>query len=154
MRQSCIYGTRQFGIEDQGWIAWFVIASILEKPLTIYGDGKQIRDILWIDDLVDVYVQFYKNADVVTGSIFNIGGGRENTLSILELVAVLKQKGILTYEPGFADWRPGDQKVYVSDIRKIKNTVGWRPTTSPCDGIEHLIAWASEHQGLLEELLG
>ena len=154
LRQSCIYGTRQFGIEDQGWIAWFVIASILKKPVTIYGDGRQIRDILWIDDLVDVYDRLYHNAGAVAGSIFNIGGGRKNTLSILELVDFLKQKGILIREPGFADWRPGDQKVYVSDTRRIDNAVGWRPITSPREGVDKLIAWASEHQGLLKELLG
>jgi CDP-paratose 2-epimerase len=87
LRQSCIYGTRQFGIEDQGWVAWFTIASALGKQVTIYGDGKQIRDLLWIDDLVDVYGLMYKNRNKVSGQIFNVGGGPQNTLSILELVA-------------------------------------------------------------------
>ena len=82
LRQSCIYGTRQFGIEDQGWVAWFVIASLLNKPITVYGDGKQIRDILWIDDLVDVYVKLFENAEKVSGKVFNIGGGPSNTLSL------------------------------------------------------------------------
>lgn len=154
LRQSCIYGTRQFGIEDQGWIAWFVIASILKKPITIYGDGKQIRDILWIDDLIDAYVQLYKNADAAVGNVFNVGGGRSNTLSILELVDFLKNEKILIQEPAYADWRPGDQKVYVSDIRKIEDAIQWRPSTSPREGIGRLIAWASEHQELLQNILG
>ncbi|MDD5572119.1 MAG: SDR family NAD(P)-dependent oxidoreductase, partial [Bacteroidales bacterium] len=119
LRQSCIYGTRQFGVEDQGWVAWFTIASVLGKPITIYGDGKQIRDILWIDDLVEVYQKLYENADDVAGSVFNVGGGCENTLSLLELVEYLKEYGIMKNEPTKADWRPGDQKVYVSDISKI-----------------------------------
>ena len=154
LRQSCIYGTRQFGVEDQGWVAWFCIASLLNKDITIYGDGKQIRDILWIDDLVDAYFSIYENSEKTTGEIFNIGGGSENILSILELVAVLKDRGLLMTEPLLAEWRPGDQKVFVSDISKVNQLTGWRPKTSVEKGLELLIAWIGNNDKILRDILG
>ncbi len=154
LRQSCVYGTRQFGIEDQGWVAWFIIASLLEKPITIYGDGMQIRDILWIEDLVDVYVKLFENADEVAGKIFNIGGGPENTLSLLELVNILKAEGILKREPLYSDWRPGDQKVFVCNVEKVNELVGWKPTTPPKTGVKKLIDWVINNKTLLEKTLG
>ncbi|MFZ3059412.1 MAG: SDR family NAD(P)-dependent oxidoreductase [Candidatus Methanoperedens sp.] len=154
LRQSCIYGTKQFGIEDQGWIAWFTIASLLEKPLTIYGDGKQIRDVLWIDDLIDAYVKMFHNADRIAGEIFNIGGGRENTLSLIELVDILKQEGILKIEPVYSNWRPGDQKVFVCNINKAYEAVGWKPTTTPRTGVKKLIDWAFDNKNLLKKFVG
>jgi CDP-paratose 2-epimerase len=154
LRQSCIYGTRQFGVEDQGWIAWFIIGSLLNKPLTIYGDGKQIRDVLWIEDLVDVYVRLFNYADQVSGGIFNIGGGPENTLSLLELVEILEEQNLLKREPAYADWRPGDQKVFVCDVKKACETTGWNPTTRPKTGVKKLVDWAIAKRTMLEEVLG
>lgn len=153
LRQSCIYGTRQFGIEDQGWVAWFTIASILDKPITIYGDGKQIRDILWIDDLVDLYVKLFENADLVAGQIFNVGGGKEYTLSLLELVDTLKGRKVMSHAPAFSEWRPGDQKVFVSNISKAKSAVNWAPRTSPQEGLNKLIEWTLNNKELLNSIL-
>jgi len=153
LRQSCIYGTRQFGIEDQGWIAWFVIASILKRPITIYGDGKQGRDILWIDDLVDVYVKLYENADKVAGEVFNVGGGSSNILSILELIEYLKDYGIMKEAPAFSHWRPGDQKIFVCNINKVKEAAHWTPTITPKAGIEKLIKWSLENKELLNAVI-
>ena len=154
LRQSCIYGTRQFGIEDQGWVAWFSIASFLNKKITIYGDGRQIRDILWVDDLVDAYFKIFENSHKTAGEIFNIGGGPENILSILELVALLKKRGLLVTDPCMAAWRPGDQKVFVSDIQKVRQLAGWRPTTSVEEGLGRLSAWVANHKKILIETLG
>src|SRR5437764_6219867 len=117
-RQSCIFGTRQFGIEDQGWIAWFCLAATRGQRFTIFGDGKQIRDALWVDDLVDAYERAWERIDSVRGEVFNVGGGPENTLSLLELVAALERALGRRLAPSFADWRPGDQRVFVADIRK------------------------------------
>jgi CDP-paratose 2-epimerase len=154
LRQSCIYGTRQFGIEDQGWVAWFTIASILDKPLTIYGDGKQGRDLLWIDDLVDAYIELYKNADDLAGGIFNVGGGPGNVLSLLELVDMLRSAGVLRREPAFSEWREGDQKIFVCDTRKMANAIRWQPRTSPAQGVARLIEWTAANKELLARMLG
>jgi CDP-paratose 2-epimerase len=149
LRQSCIYGTRQFGVEDQGWISWFVIASLLKKPLTIYGDGKQVRDILWIDDLVDAYSKLFINSEKTAGNIFNVGGGPDNCISLHDLVKILKDEGILRETPRYDEWRPGDQKVYISDIKKIKKMVGWEPKVKPLEGIKKLIQWSIENKQIL-----
>jgi len=151
-RQSCIYGTQQFGVEDQGWIAWFIIASILNKKINVYGNGKQVRDILWIDDLIELYDISYQNASKVAGQVFNIGGGKSNTLSILELLTTLSDYNILSEQPVFQDWRPGDQKIYVSDISKIKSTINWEPKISPEIGIKKLIDWVKDNKELISLL--
>ncbi len=153
LRQSCIYGTRQFGIEDQGWVAWFTIASILKKPITIYGDGKQGRDLLWIDDLVHAYAGLYQNADKVAGKIFNVGGGPDNILSILELVDILKNAGVMHDDLIKSDWRHGDQKIFVCDISKISNEIQWKPLVSPRQGVAKLIEWTSANKELLNKVL-
>jgi CDP-paratose 2-epimerase len=153
LRQSCIYGTRQYGVEDQGWVAWFTIASILDKPITIYGDGRQVRDILWIDDLVEVYVRLHENREKIKGEVYNIGGGTENTLSLKELVTILKEEGVMKKDPGFAEWRPGDQKIFVCNLSKVKNDIGWKPSTSPKKGVRKLISWTVEHKEQLQSLL-
>jgi len=153
LRQSCIYGTQQYGVEDQGWVAWFTIASILDKPITIYGDGMQIRDILWIDDLVDLYLSVFDNREKVSGEVFNVGGGPENTLSLLELVANLKNEGVLEGPMNHDEWRPGDQKVFVGSIEKIYAAIGWSPRTNPTEGINKLIKWVKQNKNLLENTL-
>jgi len=153
LRQSCIYGTRQFGVEDQGWISWFVIAAALGRPVTIYGDGKQVRDVLWCDDLVSVYERLYEKADAVAGEVFNVGGGPRNTLSLIQLVEHLKSRGVLTQPVGYSSWRPGDQKVFVSDIEKIKQRIGWEPTVQPEEGVSRLITWVSANRALLQAVL-
>jgi CDP-paratose 2-epimerase len=151
MRQSCIYGRRQFGVEDQGWVAHFCISARLGRPVTIYGDGKQARDVLWIDDLVAAYDAAVRCADRSAGQIYNIGGGPEHAMSIwAEFRPLLEDLAGRPVVTSFGDWRPGDQPVYVSDIRKAERELGWRPTVSVTDGVELLWRWVDEHVALFE----
>lgn len=147
-RQSCIYGPHQFGVEDQGWIAWFLIATVLGKPITIYGNGKQVRDILYIDDLTNLYALAAMHYTKLQGKIYNIGGGIDNTLSLLELVEKIEKIFSKKINFGYADWRPGDQPLYICDIRKIKNDLGWKPEISPEVGIDRLAGWIRNYKGL------
>src|SRR5262249_27847232 len=128
-RMSCIYGPRQFGNEDQGWVAHFIIATQTDLPLTIYGDGKQVRDILFVEDLVRAFRLATEKIHVTAGQVFNIGGGPTNALSVWhefgKYLAALKGKDVPVH---FDEWRPGDQPCYVSDIRKAELVMGWRPT--------------------------
>lgn len=149
-RMSCIYGTRQFGDEDQGWVAHFVISACYGRPLTIYGDGRQVRDVLFIDDLLDAYELAVAGAREHCGEVFNIGGGPANTLSLLELVASLEQQLQRSLQITFDGWRPGDQRVYVSDIRRAERQLGWAPRTSVEDGLNRLIGWVQEHRHLFD----
>jgi CDP-paratose 2-epimerase len=151
-RQSCIFGTRQMGIEDQGWIAWFCVATTLGKPFTIFGDGKQIRDTLWVDDLIDAYELAYERIDAVQGEVFNLGGGPANTLSLRELVSALEDRLGRPLDPPYADWRPGDQRVFVADIRKAERLLGWSPRVSTSEGISLLLDWVQEHSDLFVDL--
>lgn len=145
MRQSCIYGPRQYGITDQGWVSWFMVAACGGQPMTIYGDGKQVRDILYSSDLARAYELAVENMDRVRGQIFNIGGGAENTLSILELLEYLERKLGRSIAHAFDRWRPGDQPCYVSDIRKAKAVLSWEPAVSKEEGLDKLFAWVQEH---------
>jgi CDP-paratose 2-epimerase len=149
-RQSCIYGTRQFGIEDQGWIAWFCIAVTTGQPFSIFGDGKQIRDTLWVGDLVDVYERALERIDEVSGEVFNIGGGPANTLSLRELVARLSREFGRDLNPPYADWRPGDQRVFVADIRKAERRLGWTPKVATSEGVGRLIDWVKANRALFD----
>ncbi len=138
-RMSCTYGTRQFGFEDQGWVAWFIIATLFRRPITIYGNGKQVRDMLYVDDLVDAFNSFI-NSDLERG-LFNIGGGPKNTISLLEFLDELE---ILTKQKpkvNFADWRPSDQKVYITDTSKLEKTLKWSNKVSVKEGIKKLTEW-------------
>lgn len=149
-RQSCVYGPHQFGVEDQGWVAWFIIAGLLGRPVTIYGNGKQVRDLLFVDDLVKVYDLAIQKIGQVSGRIYNIGGGPSNTLSLLEFIRLLKSDQGLELQPSFSDWRPGDQPIFVSDNRRVETELGWRQTTDVRAGIGRLIAWLKARQPELE----
>jgi CDP-paratose 2-epimerase len=151
LRQSCIYGYRQFGIEDQGWVAWFTIATVLGRPITIYGDGKQVRDVLFVEDLVDAYVKVAENIDTTVGKIYNIGGGPSNTMSLHELVTMLGELTGTPPSPAYDDWRPGDQPVFVCDISKAEKEFGWKPKVGPKEGVKRLHAWVLENRGLFEK---
>lgn len=150
MRQSCIYGHRQFGIEDQGWMAWFTIAIFLGVDITIFGDGKQIRDVLFVEDLVRLYDLCFKNQSKCSGKIYNVGGGPEYTLSLNELVRLLSKKFNKTIRPRTADWRPGDQKVYVSNIQKVYHDLGWEPHTGIEEGLDKMFTWIESNKTTLE----
>lgn len=151
-RQSCIYGTHQFGVEDQGWIAWFTIARVLAKPVTIYGTGKQVRDILWVEDLVDAYHAAWTLGKA--GSVFNMGGGAENSLSLLELVDLLDQLHPTNTRHQFGETRPGDQPVYIANANHARRELNWKPKVSPEAGIRKLYKWVFDNQSLIKNVLG
>lgn len=141
LRMSCIYGKHQQGNEDQGWVAHFAKCFTEGKEITIYGDGKQVRDILYIDDLVNLFDLIINNTEKIKGEIFNIGGGVKNAISLLELIEKLEILTENKVKIKFSNWRPGDQKVYITDIRKVKKFLGWEPMTKLDDGLIKLIEW-------------
>jgi CDP-paratose 2-epimerase len=143
-RQSCIYGTRQFGVEDQGWLAWFAIASLLGRDITIYGDGNQVRDVLHVDDLLRAYEAAIQAPDKIAGQAFNVGGGPDQILSLLDLVEILERRLERRIPLKWQDWRPGDQRVYVSDIRKLETVLGWRPEIGVETGVAELVDWVEQ----------
>lgn len=149
-RMSCIYGPRQLGTEDQGWVAHFLIRALQGEPITIYGDGRQVRDLLFIDDLVDAFLRARENIDRIAGRAFNVGGGPTRTISLLELCTRIEE---LTRRPlrlEYQGWRIADQRYYVSDPRALREATGWAPRTSVHDGVGWLFEWLSrqpEHRG-------
>ncbi|MFA5142638.1 MAG: NAD-dependent epimerase/dehydratase family protein [Candidatus Omnitrophota bacterium] len=142
-RMSCIYGTRQFGFEDQGWIAHFVISNLLNRPVTIYGDGKQVRDMLYVEDLVAAYDKFFRST--VKHNVYNIGGGAENTTSLLELIETIEGLTGIKMVYKFGDWRPSDQRVYISDISKVSGQLDWLPKITPSYGVKLLTEWVKDN---------
>lgn len=137
-RFSCMYGEYQYGNIDQGWVSHFIFTKLRGEDITIFGDGKQIRDLLYVQDVVDLLELQGDKIDDMRGMVFNIGGGHKNTISLLELCDTL---GL---EKKFGDWRPADQKVYYSDIRKVKDVLGWEPKVSAKEGIERTRLWAEK----------
>lgn len=144
LRQSCIYGYRQFGVEDQGWIGWFCIAARLGLPLRICGDGRQVRDVLFIDDLLDAFDAAFDRAPS-GGAIYNIGGGPANAVSLHDVIAVLDRLSGRPLSLSYGAWRPGDQKVYVSRIARAERELGWVPRVGWCEGLERLYRWIDQH---------
>lgn len=151
-RQSCIYGFRQFGIEDQGWVAWFTIASTLNKHLSIYGDGKQVRDVLFITDLIKAFDMAFENINKTNGQIYNIGGGPENQMSLHDLMGLLERFSGRHIDFGYSDWRPGDQKVFVCDISRAYNEFSWKPEIGIEEGVKKLYDWVLANKKLFEGL--
>jgi CDP-paratose 2-epimerase len=141
LRMSCIYGPRQFGNEDQGWIAHFVLSALRGEPLTIYGNGCQVRDALFVSDAVEAWLAVLQNIDTTQGRIFNLGGGNANAISLLELVGLIERLTGHALKHDFADWRPGDQPWYVTDTSALSSAVGWRPQVSLEDGLLRLRKW-------------
>ena len=149
LRQSCIYGRRQFGVEDQGWVAHFIIATVMQRPMSIYGDGKQVRDLLHVSDLIHAYELGIEKIDALKGQALNLGGGPANTLSIWTEFEPLLQT--LTGRPipvTHGRWRPGDQKVFIADIQKAARLFGWTPQISPAEGIADLYEWVAGNRNL------
>ncbi len=142
-RMSCIYGVRQFGFEDQGWVAHFVIANLLKRPITIYGNGKQVRDLLYVRDLVEAYDKFFKSGS--RHEVFNIGGGPDNTTSLLEFIDTIEKQTSIKMKYSFSDWRPSDQKVYISDISKVSKNLSWHPKIDPKKGVRLLVQWVKDN---------
>ena len=147
---SCIYGTRQFGMEDQGWVAWFVLAALTGAPLTLFGDGRQVRDVLWVDDLVRAYEAFLERGPQI--GVYNMGGGPMMTLSLLELLEHLERRLGRRVAHKVGPWRPSDQKVYVSAIGKAREELGWEPRITPTEGVDRLLRWAQDHLSLFSHL--
>ena len=149
LRQSCIYGQRQFGVEDQGWVAHFVIATVMGRPISIYGDGLQVRDVLHVDDLVAAYQAGIDRIDALSGEVFNLGGGPENTLAVwTEFGPLLEELAGRPVPVHYGPWRPGDQRVFVANIQRAEELLGWRPQISPREGITRLYRWVAGNPGL------
>jgi CDP-paratose 2-epimerase len=148
-RQSSIYGPRQFGIEDQGWIAFLAICAATNKPITIYGDGKQVRDILYIDDLARAFEAATTHISQAAGRVYNIGGGSKRTLTIwTETGPLLEKLSGRRLDVRYSDWRPGDQRVYISDIARARAELGWEPQIDPEAGVRRLWEWIVANQSL------
>jgi CDP-paratose 2-epimerase len=143
-RMSCIYGAHQFGTEDQGWVAHFLIRALEGRPITLYGDGRQVRDILSVEDLVDAFLLAQEHMASESGQAFNMGGGARNTVSLLELLDLMGE--LLGHKPEveFAEWRTGDQHYYVSDTGKFQRATGWKPQISVPAGLDRLHRWLVE----------
>jgi CDP-paratose 2-epimerase len=149
-RQSCVYGPRQLGSAEQGWVAWLTRAAAFGRPITIFGTGKQVRDLLYVDDLVDAYLLATDAIDRTTGNAYNIGGGSERAVSIWHEFAPLLG-AVLEHEldpPSFEDPRPGDQRVFVCDSRKAAADFGWRPQVAVRAGLARLASWVLENERL------
>jgi len=140
-RMSCIYGPHQCGNEDQGWVAHFLIQALNDRPITIFGDGGQVRDVLYVADLVDALRLAQDNMDALRGQAFNMGGGPENTISLLEFLGTIEDLRGAKPDVAFGEWRPGDQRYYVSDTTRFRNATGWEPRHTAREGIEALYAW-------------
>lgn len=141
VRMSCIYGPHQFGTEDQGWVAHFLLRALAGEPITLYGDGRQVRDILFVEDLVDLLLELPKRMPTESAQAFNVGGGTANAVSLLEVVDRIGELTGRRPEVDFDAWRAGDQRYYVADTRKAATLIGWRPTTSVGDGLAALHRW-------------
>jgi len=153
MRQSCIYGSRQFGHEDQGWVSWFLVAGLLRHPIRIYGDGKQVRDILHINDLLDAYMLAIREIDTTRGEVYNIGGGPGLTRSIWqEFKAHVKEHVHREVEATYEPARIRDQKVYISDIRKAEKDFGWKPKVRVEEGLDCTMEWIARNKAVFERL--
>lgn len=147
-RMSCIYGPHQFGTEDQGWVAHFLIQALKGKPINIYGDGKQVRDILFVEDLVNAFVLAQENMDQISGNAFNMGGGAQNTISLLELLGMIGEISGSKPEALFDEWRPSDQRYYVSNFAKFGKATGWAPQNGTMEGVTKLYRWLEENAEL------
>jgi CDP-paratose 2-epimerase len=150
-RQSAIYGTRQFGEEDQGWLAWFVIAAVTGKPITIFGDGKQVRDMLFVTDLLDAYDAAIARIDRVAGKVYNMGGGAANTISVwMEFLPMLEKLLGKKIPYAIGDWRPGDQRVCVYDTTLATRELDWHARVSINVGVEKLFHWVKDNTELFQ----
>lgn len=149
-RMSCVYGTRQFGFEDQGWVTWFTLAALAGKPVRIYGNGKQVRDVLYVKDLISAIQRFYGSK--VHHGVWNIGGGPQNTLSLLELVNHLEKLTGRKMKLRYHNWRPMDQRVYITDLKKMKKQFQWEPVWTVEHGVTFLFNWIQENKKLFQTL--
>jgi CDP-paratose 2-epimerase len=146
-RMSCIYGPHQFGTEDQGWVAHFLLRALKGEPITLYGDGMQVRDILFVEDLVDAFLLAERHIASLGGRAFNIGGGPGNAISLLDLLDRIETLHGVRPAVEFEDWRTGDQRYYVSDTGQFQQATGWKPKVDAREGIALLYRWLAESRG-------
>lgn len=151
-RQSCVYGQNQMGIEDQGWVAWFLIAAHLDLPLTVYGNGKQVRDLLHVDDLVALYDAAIENPEGSNGQAYNVGGGLENSHSLLEVLNIMNNDLGLQVKFGYSEARTGDQLIFVSDNSKGFEQLGWKPERNSVEGLKDLNQWIVDRIDFFKEI--
>ena len=150
-RQSCIYGPRQFGVEGQGWLAWIVNALAFNQPINLYGNGKQVRDVLYIDDLVNAYNLAFTNINKTKGKAYTIGGSNKFSISILEFLGILENVSDKKITYTIKPWRQADQKVYISDISSAKKDFKWSPKVTPTEGIKMMYEWILKNKNLIED---
>ncbi|HEX2139547.1 MAG TPA: NAD-dependent epimerase/dehydratase family protein, partial [Woeseiaceae bacterium] len=143
-RMSCIYGPHQHATSDQGWVAHFLRTALAGERLTIYGDGRQVRDVLYIDDFVAALLAARRDLHRISGHAFNIGGGTANTLSLRELIATAERLSGRPLDIAYTDPRPGDQPWFAADHRRFSSFTAWHPVTSPAEGIDALWNWLLE----------
>ena len=148
LRMSCIYGHRQLGTEDQGWVAHFLIRALSGEPITLFGDGRQVRDILDVSDVVDAYLATWRRIDAVAGRAFNMGGGPDNAVSLLTLIAYIEEVVARPVDLRFADWRAGDQRYFVADTRAAVAALGLKPRRAWREGVAALAQWLAAERGL------
>jgi CDP-paratose 2-epimerase len=148
IRMSCIYGPRQMGTEDQGWVAHFLIRALQGQPITIYGDGKQVRDVLHVDDAIDTYLAAWRMIDSVQGRVFNLGGGPGNAISLRQLLRHIEALTGRPVETAHEDWRAGDQRYFVADARSARAALGLSAPKDWRQGIAELAEWLAEARGL------
>ena len=146
LRMSCIYGPRQFGTEDQGWVAHFLIRALQGEPISIYGNGKQVRDVLHVDDAVAAYRAVLGNIGKVRGQVFNLGGGANNAVSVLTVLREIETLVGHPLDTRFGDWRAGDQYYFVADAGKLTRELGWQSNIHWKAGLRHLADWLEEHR--------
>lgn len=154
LRQSCIYGPHQFGIEDQGWVAWLSLAALTGSRFTIFGDGRQVRDLLYVDDLVALYAACAASPERAAGRALNVGGGPTNVLSLLELVEYLEGKLGRALDFDFDEARLGDQRSYVSDTSLARELLGWSPAVDVPQGLDLLVGWLSDNLDEIASAIG
>lgn len=147
-RMSCVYGPHQKGNEDQGWVAHFLLQSLRGEAITLYGDGKQVRDVLFVGDLMKAFGLALENIDVLAGRAFNIGGGAGNAVSLLEVIDLIEEISGNRPVLDWGDWRPGDQKYYVSDARAFEKATAWRAQVGAAEGIAQLYEWLAQEMGV------
>ena len=149
LRMSCIYGVRQMGTEDQGWVAHFLIRAIEGAPITLYGDGHQVRDILDVSNAVDAYLQAWARIDRISGRAFNLGGGPANSVSLRELLAFMGELLGHEIDVRFSDWRAGDQRYFVADTRAARAALDLAPAVPWKQGVAALAEWLREPRGVV-----
>lgn len=149
-RMSCIYGPLQRGTEDQGWVAHFLLRALGRQPINLYGDGRQVRDILFVDDAVDAYVAAWRRIDSVRGLAFNLGGGPANAVSLLQVIGAIEAILGCRIDIRHGDWRAGDQRYYVSDTRRVRQALGLAAPRPWRDGLQALATWLAAERAPAE----